>query len=351
MLQKFSNGFLKEQTDKVHPMAIGSSESARQPVNYDTSTSSPIENTMNFVMQAAGTEQDDSAIQNRIEQIYKRAIDSGYSTSDSESNDLEPIVDFSITPKEEIKTLVELLSADDPETIEKMNPSQLFGRLLKYVPRKLNYYLTNTSTTQASGSQNYQCKHCHKNYWYAIYLLQYKCVQCCSKICRSCRPISRQIYGYGKTTDVFICNSCIEQFYQEHAKQWRDKAHTLIEGGSLEDLKAAFGCIQIALSLFNEISLTSTGKKLLHQNYSELALPFALAAQQQASKTVDKVKANKFLSSVLKSLTTRYDDQNIRWELLLGAKEAALIAKIEADYLDKQIADAPSLQTAVDEIN
>ncbi|XP_064390528.1 uncharacterized protein LOC135338358 [Halichondria panicea] len=299
-------------------------------------------------MQAAGKEQDDSAIQNRIEQIYKRAIDSGYTTSDSESNDLEPIVDFSTSPKEDIKTLVELLSADDPETIEKMNSSQLLGRLLKYVPQKLNHYLTNTSTTQASGNQ---CKYCHKNYWYATNKLQYTCVQCCSKICRSCRPISRQIYGYGKTTNVFICNSCIEQFYQEHAKEWRDKAHTLIEGGSLEDLKAAFGCIQIALSLFNEISLTSTGKQLFHHNYPELALPFALAAQQQASKTIDKVKANKFLSSVFKSLTTRYDDQNIRWELLLGAKEAALLAKSEADHLDEQIADAPSLQTAVDEIN
>ncbi len=150
---------------------------------------------------------------------------------------------------------------------------------------------------------------------------------------------------------MFICDTCLKQFYQEHAKEWQDKAHTLIEGGNLEDLKAAVGCIQIALSLFKEVSLMSIGQKLLQHNYPELALPFALAVQQQASKGIEKVRANKFLSSVFTSLATRYDDPNIREELLIGAEEAALLAKSEADHLEEQITDAPSLQTAVDEIN
>ena len=356
MLQKFSKGFLRTQSSKAHPMAIlgdTDTETARQPGGAENSRSSAsaIETTANFIMQATtSTDLDDLAMQNRIEQIYKRAVDSGYSTGIPDSNDPEPIVDFSSIPKEDIKILVELFSADDPETIEKMNPSQLLDKLLKYVPRKLIHYLTNISTTQAGGLHSTECEQRHTNCQHAIHL-QYTCVQCSSKICKSCCPISRQIYGYGKTTNVFICDTCLKQFYQEHAKEWQDKAHTLIEGGNLEDLKAAVGCIQIALSLFKEVSLVATGQKLLQHNYPELALPFALAVQQQASKAIEKVRANKFLSSVFTSLTTRYDDPNIREELLIGAEEAALLAKSEADHLEEQIADAPSLQTAVDEIN
>ncbi len=49
MLQKFSNGFLREQSSKAHPMAIGYSETAIQPVDPEKSTffgCSPIENTV-----------------------------------------------------------------------------------------------------------------------------------------------------------------------------------------------------------------------------------------------------------------------------------------------------------------
>ncbi len=145
MLQKFSKGFLRTQSSKAHPMAIlgdTDTETARQPGGAENSRSSAlaIETTANFIMQATtSTDLDDLAMQNRIEQIYKRAVDSGYSTGIPDSNDPEPIVDFSSILKEDIKILVELFSADDPETIEKMNPSQLLDKLLKYVPRKLSH--------------------------------------------------------------------------------------------------------------------------------------------------------------------------------------------------------------------
>ncbi len=353
MLQKFSNGFLREQSYKSHPLAISySDEGASQADDTRFSMSpsySPVETTVNHVLQAVTSiEQEDSATQTKLNLIYKRAIDSGYSNYDPESNDLEPIVDFSTSPKADLQMLIQLLSADDPETIDMMNPSQLLGRLLRYVPRKLNSYLRDTTTTDQAS--NAQCGQCHTRFRWSKHQL-YTCAGCENKFCKSCPPNSKQMYGFGSSIEVFVCHSCLEKVYHEHAKEWLNRAHAFIEGGNLEDLKATFGCIQIAVSLFRELNLTTIGKKLLRHNYPELALPFAISAQQQASTTIETVKANHFLSSVLKSLAATHTDPNVSWELLLGAKEAALVAKMEADNLDSQIADAPSLQTAVDEIN
>ena len=339
MIQKFSNDFLRKQCDLADPKMIGYTETGGTPgPKIQVKTTSSLKETINFVVHAMkGNEAENGEKNTILAQIYRAAIQRGHSSD--KDDDLAPIVDFSGSPREHIQILLEELSAEEPETLKQMTPSQLLGRLLRYVPSKPFEYL------KATASQPITSAHA---VWKT--LLMYTCVDCRKQLSIFMHGPSNRIklYGYGVRTEQHICRPCLERFYRNHAKQWLNKASSFIEAGTLQDLKAAFGCIDIAVSLHKEVSLFSIAKQLVHKDIPELALPLVLAIEQQSIKTIDKVKANKLLSSVLKSLADRHSDKDVRWTLLEAAKEAALLA---ANNLDGTAADAPSLHTAVEAIN
>ena len=348
MIQKFSTGFLREQCDRADPKAIehNPGNSSSNTHFFGTHNKRPLEETINFVTQAAtDIEADSSEKHIKLAQIYREAIQHGHSSD--EDDDLAPIVDFSGSPQEHIQILLEELSPDEPETIRQMTPSQLLGRLLRYVPSKPFKYLKATTSLSVNNSK---CGQCQRNFRY-LNKPRYTCIDCTKQFCKHCPTNSITLYGYGTRHEQSICSPCLESFYQQHAKEWVKRAGTFIEAGTLQDLKAAFGCIEIAVSLDEKVRLLSVGKQLLHHNLPELALPLALAIEQQSAELIDKVKANKFLSAVLKSLADRHSDRDVRWTMLVAAKDAALMAASEADYLDETVANAPSLYTAVEEIN
>ena len=352
-LLEFSKEFLKEQCSKAEAKAVehslasaGSTKPSQDKTN--TTVLSPLEEIHKHIAQDAKHATTSIATKKRmLSKIYTSAITRGHHF-DQES-DMTPIVDFSLTPMKDIKYLILQLSADKVETVQQKNFSQLLGQLLKYVPCRPFQFLK-TITSDPKTVKTTFCGQCSKRLWHLINI-QHTCVHCKRKFCNLCPLDCIKLYGYGISGEQHICNQCLKVFYQQHAREWVNQAISFIEAGTLKDLKAAFGCIEIATSLYEGVNLTSIAKKLLYCDFPELALPLALVIQQQSSITLEKLKTNQFLTSVLKSIAKKHTDINVRWLLLAAAKQTALCAKMEADILDTAVVDTPSLQSTVDEIN
>ena len=355
MLTTFRKGFLKEQCRKANSkVAITAPLSYEHKVDSEPAktdftivSGSPIESVLSL-MKTATQKVDSAKLLGHLASIYRLATMQGYETdpSDDEILDSAPIVDFSTLPKKHLQFLVKFLSTEASDTVERKDSIQLYSTLLKYVPCEPYNYLSDTVNNHSSTTNATHCSSCQKQS--SMFQI---CIHCGMSTCDSCPLHSIALYGYGNRGDVQICQQCLDRFYNIHAAKWMNKAFSFIQNAGLQDLKAAFGCIQIALSLFPNINLKPVVRQLIEHDLPELALPVALIAKHESHKAIDKIKTSRLLSSALQSLANKHQNRELRQFLLTAAKEACSNSKFIATQLDSSSADTHCLQTDMDELN
>ena len=135
--------------------------------------------------------------------------------------------------------------------------------------------------------------------------VHYTCCYCQRPLYKNC-PVKVVLMSRLANEPKPLCSNCLESLKQQDVDDWTSKSVELIEIGTLESIKAALGCLTIALCLsdFSTKPVMRIAQAFVNQGMPELAVSFTsvLLEHSQNPKETMSIHYNELLAVINESL-------------------------------------------------
>lgn len=218
-----------------------------------------------------------------------------------------------------------------------LNRSEILKHLAQYVP------FTSLQRYPTSVCDNNTCATCGLNFD-IFHWVHYTCCYCRRPLCKGC-PVNIVLSSRLADKPTPLCSNCLVYLNQLDVDDWTNQSVQLIEVGTLETVRAALGCLTIALCLseFSTKPVIKVAQALVNQGMPELAMSFISVLLEHSENPKQKMRIYTLCAEIFKALANQTGhSEETRWNLLLAAKESCNLALETATSFDNSI-EPPAL--------
>ena len=190
----------------------------------------------------------------------------GTHTNIPRSNGKVPIISAINLPDDSLARLLSVFVNIPADFICKRD--DMLKQLTKYVP------YVSVQQRVAKASQLSNCAICDLAFGLFNWA-HYTCYYCRRLLCKNC-PVTLVLTSRLADVPRPLCSYCLARFNQQDIEEWIQKSEEFIEIGTLEAVRAALGCLTIALCIsdFSTKPVLRVAQALLHKDMPELAISF-----------------------------------------------------------------------------
>ena len=313
---------LKKRQVQRPPLTYTSQMSSERPKAH--STESPLSEILAFTKGA----QHDQMICMHINanlsidqllDILRSSKECGIHTNLPPNNGMVPIVNATNLSDESLVLLLSIFVDLPTDTIP--NRDDTLNQLMKYVP------YAKVQQRAATASQLSNCATCDLAFGLFTWA-HYTCYYCRRLLCKNC-PVKVVLTSQLADVPRPLCSNCIAFFNQQDADDWTKKSEEFIETGTLEAIKAALGCLTIALCLsdFSTKPVIRVAQAFLHKDMPELAISFVSSVLDHSEDPKEILRMYILTAQIFKALASNPSHSSeTKWNLLLAAKESCNLA-------------------------
>lgn len=253
---------------------------------------------------------------------------------------LVPIINLGNIPDESLALFLSVFV--DLPTDKCLTRSEILKHLSQFVP----YTCIKQHPTKLSNPRN--CGACRQKFG-VFHWAHFTCCNCRMYFCINC-PVKLVIMPRFANEPKHLCSKCFNCFNQQDIEDWANKSVKFIEIGTLESIKAALGCLTIALCLSNFSSkpVFKVVQALIQHEMPELAIPFAAVLLEHCVDHKETLRVYILCAQIFKKLANQASHSSeTKWNLLLAAKECINLALETATYLDSSVEIPSNVVSAI----
>ena len=274
--------------------------------------------------------------------ILKSSKEYGTHTNLPTNNGMVPIINVTNLSDESLVLLLSVFVDVPTDFIP--NRDDILNHLMKYVP------YAKVQQRAATASQLSNCATC-KLAFSLFTWAHYTCYYCRRLLCKNC-PVNVILTPQLADVPRPLCSDCLACFNQQDTDNWTKKSEEFIEIGTLEAVKAALGCLTIALCLsdFSTKPVIRVAQAFLHKGMPELSISFVSSVLDHSEDPKEILRMYILSAQIFKVLACNPSHSSeTKWNLLLAAKESCNLALEIVSRLDTvEIPTLVSIQKEID---
>ena len=274
----------------------------------------------------------------RLLDILQKAQKPGSKPTLPEVSNKVPILNFSNVSDDNLQFIHSLLIVQTTNSTTACTREKMLSDLINIVP-----YASVQQTSEELPPQR-NCENCNQKF-NLLHRVNYTCYQCKKQFCKKCDSKQTMIPRLKHYKCESFCLKCFEHLMQQDVDDWIKISLELIEAGTLESIKAAMGCVTIALCLsgFSNRPMIKIARGLYSYGLPELAIPFIATILQHSDNSRESLGVYVLAAQIFKTMADKSKSHpETQWNFLLAAKDSCNLALEKASCLDTSV-EIPNL--------
>ncbi len=219
--------------------------------------------------------------QKQLKRILQMTTKLGSKSTFPACRNLVPILNLSNVPDSSLQFFHSIFVDSDEQTL--LSRDEILGALSDFVPCVNIEIHSDTVPAQRS------CNSCNKKFS-LFNKLSSTCYRCKLQFCKAC-PVNQAVLVprlQPRGSEQF-CSKCLQLLMQQDVDDWTKLSVELIKTGTVGSIKAAMGCLTVALCLSDSSikPITKVAQGFFHHGLPELAMPFVSTVLQNSKDSRD----------------------------------------------------------------
>ena len=308
---------------------------------------SPFEEALNATNSALADPELNTLVDSRqrqLKRVLKMTTELGSKSTLPARGNLVPILNLSNVRDSSLQFFHSIFVDSDEQTL--LSRDEMLNNLSNFIP-----YVT-VEQCDAKIPVQRSCSNCSHRFNF-FNKPNSICYRCKLQFCKTC-PINQAVFvpRLQLTASEQLCSKCLQHLRQLDVDDWTKFSVDLIKVGTLGSVKAAMGCLTIALCLSDSSTkpVMKVAQGFFHHGLPELAMPFVSTVLQNSKDSREILGMYVLGAQIFKTLADQTKkDTELQWNFLLGAKDCCNLAMQEISTMESSI-EVPNLTTVNREI-
>ena len=281
--------------------------------------------------------------QKQLQRILQTATELGTKSTLPARGDLVAILNISNIPDPSLQFLHSIFIEPDEQRV--LTRDEMITDLSNFVPYVRVEHCNDTISSKV-------CASCSRKFNFFNKPNQ-TCYRCQVQFCKSCsmKEIGIVPRLQLKPRETF-CSNCSQQLTQLDVDDWTRFSVDLIKVGTTGSIRAAMGCLTVALCLSESDTkpIVRVAQGFFHHGLPQLAIPFVTTVLQNSKDSREILGMYVLSAQIFKTMADQaMSDQQLQWNFLLAAKDCCNLALQEVSSMDTSI-EVPNLTSVKDDI-